>query len=354
MIKKQNISFKKSFDKAVLESGKALFENGAVTNIKVKDNMYKADIKGVKSFRSQVTIEKGSFVNGSCSCELGKEGKNCQHLAALLYALTQDDPYRPNGYVFKEPDIQAFINSLDKNELLSWLKEALKSDGTLKEKIKEKHFPLDEEYYALWIKRILENCCPEETVTLEQVKELQLRINILLKELTNQVTSPYSSKAGLKTGEEILKKISFLKPEEEAKSSLTLLERSFIPLFEKCLAVSQELTPSALSLVLPLSIDEDMNPSSECLPFLLKCSSLESGRKKLMSFIGQKALKLSKKRTTGKKAFTGKFVQEDYLKKLMDFYLLFGYEEKEFRSIFASFKNKEIYKKTSYQYRQKY
>ena len=353
-MKKQNISFKKSFDKAVLESGKALFDNGAVNNIKAKNDVYKAEIKGVKTFRCQVKIEKGNFINGSCSCELGKDGKNCQHMAALLFSLTQDDPYKPAGYVFKEPEISSFVNSLDKNELLVWLKEALKGDGALKEKIKDKYFPLDEEYYALWTKRIIENCCPDGKINLEQLNDLQLRINLLIKELTNQVTSIYSAKAVLKTSEEALKQIGDLKTIEESKQGLAVLEKSFIPLFEKCLSEDSELTSSALNLVLPLSLDEEFNVSEECLPFLLKSSSGESGRKRVLAFIAQRSLKLSKKKMSGKKAFTDKFVQDDYLRKLIDYYLVFGYQEKEFHFLFAPFKNKDLYKKTCYKYRQKY
>lgn len=75
------------FDENTLERGKKTCMNRRVMNLRQDGDIYRAGV--LSRTRSEVTIKMrdGSPVQMSCSCPVPKSGRNCEHMAAVLYAI---------------------------------------------------------------------------------------------------------------------------------------------------------------------------------------------------------------------------------------------------------------------------
>ncbi len=75
------------FDENTLERGRTACRNRRVMNLKQDGDVFRAGV--LSRTRSEVTIKMrdGSPVQMSCSCPVPKSGRNCEHMAAVLYAI---------------------------------------------------------------------------------------------------------------------------------------------------------------------------------------------------------------------------------------------------------------------------
>lgn len=80
--------WKKKFSENVLERGKNDYENHRVTELQEKDGaLFSAAILGRQRRNVSLTVKDGMPVRMSCQCPMAKSGNNCEHMAALLYAI---------------------------------------------------------------------------------------------------------------------------------------------------------------------------------------------------------------------------------------------------------------------------
>ena len=79
--------WKQRFDKNTLERGKASFLNKRVDDLKEINGGYTAAVLGRERFPVTVRMPGGSLGHMSCSCPVSRMGRNCEHMAAVLYAI---------------------------------------------------------------------------------------------------------------------------------------------------------------------------------------------------------------------------------------------------------------------------
>ena len=80
--------WKKKFSENVLERGKSDYENHRVTELQEKDGaLFGAAILGRERRNVSLTVKDGKPVRMSCQCPMARSGNNCEHMAALLYAI---------------------------------------------------------------------------------------------------------------------------------------------------------------------------------------------------------------------------------------------------------------------------
>ncbi|MDO4336915.1 MAG: SNF2 helicase associated domain-containing protein [Eubacteriales bacterium] len=81
------IEWKQMFEQDTLDRGRASYLNNRVVDLEKINGGYKAAVLGRERFEVSVKISGGSLGRRSCSCPAAKGGRNCEHMAAVLYAI---------------------------------------------------------------------------------------------------------------------------------------------------------------------------------------------------------------------------------------------------------------------------
>lgn len=81
------IEWKQQFEQDTLDRGRASYLNNRVVDLKKIDGGYKAAVLGRERFEVSIKISGGCLGRRSCSCPAAKGGRNCEHMAAVLYAI---------------------------------------------------------------------------------------------------------------------------------------------------------------------------------------------------------------------------------------------------------------------------
>ncbi len=81
------IEWKYKFERNTLERGLAFFNNKRVANFEENEGTYLAAVLGIKRFEVQINIQNGCPVRMKCNCPISNGGGNCEHMAAVLYAI---------------------------------------------------------------------------------------------------------------------------------------------------------------------------------------------------------------------------------------------------------------------------
>lgn len=88
-----------------LEKGFALYANGRVTQLTQSGNVFQAAVDGCLV---ELTLADGSPSSMTCTCPQARNGENCAHMAAVLYATDQPketwekDLHRMVRYLFEQ------------------------------------------------------------------------------------------------------------------------------------------------------------------------------------------------------------------------------------------------------------
>lgn len=148
------------FSEIILKRGKDYWEDGAVGKIVCYSdkNTVSAVVFGSEDYQAAITLsEDGKKIqNMECSCPFAKDGNNCKHMAALLYAIEdendtehteetrekhENDEYDDDIENIGTTDVSLFdelaevINRLSVEELRRYLAEAAKSDPALRDRL---------------------------------------------------------------------------------------------------------------------------------------------------------------------------------------------------------------------------
>ena len=79
--------WEQKFDQDTLDRGRASYLNHRVDGLEETDGGCRGAVLGRQRFEVSVKLREGSPVRMSCSCPAAKCGRNCEHMAAVLYAL---------------------------------------------------------------------------------------------------------------------------------------------------------------------------------------------------------------------------------------------------------------------------
>lgn len=81
------IEWKYKFERNTLERGLAFYLNKRVADLEKNNGTYTAAVLGIRYFEVQVKMQDGYPVSMKCNCPISGEGENCEHMAAVLYAI---------------------------------------------------------------------------------------------------------------------------------------------------------------------------------------------------------------------------------------------------------------------------
>lgn len=81
------VGWKSKFDQNTLERGRTSCLNMRVINLKQEGETYKAGVLGRERLNVTIKMHDGNPAHMSCSCPVIRSGRNCEHMAAVLFAI---------------------------------------------------------------------------------------------------------------------------------------------------------------------------------------------------------------------------------------------------------------------------
>ena len=107
------MNWERLFTKQILNRGYDYYLDGAVKNMESSKDTIAAKVTGTEEYDVKISIDKGEVEDMYCSCPYASDGKNCKHMAAVLYEWSEeeDDEYddeertyvklTENSYIFE-------------------------------------------------------------------------------------------------------------------------------------------------------------------------------------------------------------------------------------------------------------
>ena len=86
--------WKENFISKMITRGRNYWRAGAVKNLHCTQEKITADVEGTRLYRVEITLAGDAVATLSCTCPFAKEGANCKHMAAVLFAA---DPSAGSG-----------------------------------------------------------------------------------------------------------------------------------------------------------------------------------------------------------------------------------------------------------------
>ena len=80
-------NWKSQFDQHILERGSLLYKSGRVVDLKQTENGYSAGVLLRQRYDVQIQTVQDKIRRMKCECPLSKMGKNCEHMAAVLFGI---------------------------------------------------------------------------------------------------------------------------------------------------------------------------------------------------------------------------------------------------------------------------
>lgn len=80
--------WKENFISKMITRGRNYWRAGAVKDLHCTQEKITADVEGTRLYRVEITLADDAVATLSCTCPFAKEGANCKHMAAVLFAAT--------------------------------------------------------------------------------------------------------------------------------------------------------------------------------------------------------------------------------------------------------------------------
>lgn len=130
-------NWESKFAPHILRRGLDYFEEGAVHELTQTADGYEATVEGNEYYRVEIAISDQKLMAMSCDCPYAEDGKNCKHMAAVLYAIekhsdasyTLHDPTIANSSI---PALEKMIQELSEAELRAFLSEYAIKDESIR------------------------------------------------------------------------------------------------------------------------------------------------------------------------------------------------------------------------------
>ena len=157
------VNFEKHFSKRALLYGKELNDNFLVDDISVDKDIYSAMIFDSDDHDVSVIIHNGNFINGKCDCSYASSGHNCEHMAALLYAINDEEKDNEDIVDDNPVDLLDIIKKIDRDKINDFLYDVLVRNvdiyNDFRIKYSEYFSELNKKNYEYRIERDIESCC---------------------------------------------------------------------------------------------------------------------------------------------------------------------------------------------------
>lgn len=100
------MDWKRLFDIHILERGYDYFCENAVENLKVSKDRIRADVAGTDDYEVEISLDNGKITDMYCSCPYADGGRNCKHMAAVLYEWSEAPEQDDAPEAASDPDIE--------------------------------------------------------------------------------------------------------------------------------------------------------------------------------------------------------------------------------------------------------
>ncbi len=157
------VNFEDHFSKRVLLNGKELYDNFLVDDISVDKDIYSAIVSDSDDHDVYVVIHNGKYISGECDCLYASSGQDCEHMAALLYAI--NDKQKDDVNIVDEDidDLLEIIKKVDRDKINEFLYDVLSKNIDLyndfRIKYSECFSKLNKKDYEYRIEKDIESCC---------------------------------------------------------------------------------------------------------------------------------------------------------------------------------------------------
>lgn len=105
------MEWKRFFASHILDRGYDYYCEGAVEELEISGDFVRAEVIGSEVYEVEISLEDGEIGEMYCSCPYAEDGKNCKHMAAVLFEWEErkesgllEEPFagRKNGGDFRE------------------------------------------------------------------------------------------------------------------------------------------------------------------------------------------------------------------------------------------------------------
>lgn len=141
------MNWKKLFATHILERGYDYYLENAVENIDISEDIIRADVIGSEDYEVEISINDGEVTDMYCSCPYALDGRNCKHMAAVLYEWSEaekeketanaesSDLFQPaytiNALKKKVAAVEEIVGGATEEEVRSFLASILAEDEKL-------------------------------------------------------------------------------------------------------------------------------------------------------------------------------------------------------------------------------
>ena len=167
------------FSSKILERGYDYWAEGLVSDVLSTEDGYEAIVSGSYNYEVEIIVDDDEVLEMYCDCPYAEEGRNCKHMAAVLYEITNQRMVAgssrsasDSGKAGDIPDterrrqeISASVDRVSEADLRDYVKELLYQDKNLYEKFKIRYEFSDSremmEIFKSQIDKIFEEQCQE-------------------------------------------------------------------------------------------------------------------------------------------------------------------------------------------------
>lgn len=143
------MNWKRLFAIHILERGYDYYCDNAVENMEISDDIIRADVIGSEDYEVEISLSNGEVTDMYCSCPYALNGRNCKHMAAVLYEWSENeveekkeeenamntDLFQPvytiNAYKKKLTVVEELVNGANEEDVRSFLVAVLAEDEKL-------------------------------------------------------------------------------------------------------------------------------------------------------------------------------------------------------------------------------
>lgn len=141
------MDWKELFAPHILERGYNYFCENAVEDMEVSEELIRANVMGTEEYEVEISLDDGDVTEMYCSCPYAMGGRNCKHMAAVLYEWSSTEPEEPvqkpenadlfgsaytrNSYQKKRDAVSKLVKEADMETLASFLIDILMNNEKL-------------------------------------------------------------------------------------------------------------------------------------------------------------------------------------------------------------------------------
>ena len=143
------MNWKKLFAIHILERGYDYYCDDAVENMEISDNIIRADVIGSEDYEVEISLSNGEVTDMYCSCPYALDGRNCKHMAAVLYEWSENEEeekkeeenaintdlfqpaYTVNSHKKKLTAVEELVRCANEEDVRSFLAAVLAEDEKL-------------------------------------------------------------------------------------------------------------------------------------------------------------------------------------------------------------------------------